>query len=160
MRLASCLLLLACVLLSGCAELGYYGGPGVPFNRRAYWRWDGGYAAYQEPVVVYVPVYPHHSPPPTVSAPEPIHHPFSAPSALAAIHAVDLAPCIARGAPHAYGHAQLTFLPDGGISNVLIDAPEGMSPDAVTCIGASLGAARAPAFDGAPMRVGATYYIH
>jgi hypothetical protein len=165
MRLALCLVFsLGCLLLSGCAEGTYFNDHGYGYSHAPrgprLWNWGEWNAAEQEPVIVYVPVYTHRAaPPPNVTPPEPIHRSFSAPSALAAIHALDLAPCTARGAPRGYGHAQITFLPDGKASTVLIDAPEGVPPDAVACLGASLGAARVPAFDGAPMTVGASYFM-
>ena len=150
-------------LLGGCAQAAYYRchhcwgsrpdvcslTPVADEERRA--------LAVADETPLYVAVIPHQ--PPRVTAPEPTHTPFDSAAALAAIHDVDLSPCGARGAARSYGHARITFDHTGRASTVLIDSPGGLTSDAVTCIGDALGRASAPPFDGAPITVGASYFV-
>ena len=154
---------LTAALLSGCASIPYYRchscwrsrpdvctlTPVADEERRA--------LAVANDTPLYIAEIPHQ--PPRVTAPEPTHTPFDSAAALAAIHDVDLSPCSARGAARSYGHARITFDPTGRASAVLIDSPAGMTSDAVTCIGNALGQASAPPFDGAPITVGASYFV-
>jgi hypothetical protein len=98
--------------------------------------------------------------PAAVTAPDPVHVAFDATAAQAALGAVDLSGCIVRGAPKGYGHARVTFGSDGHATRVVVDSPSGMPNDAVTCIGTGLGTATTPAFDGAPIVVGATFRLN
>jgi hypothetical protein len=45
------------------------------------------------------------------------------------------------------------------VAKVAVDAPGGMSPRAVECIGLALGHAAVPEFTGAPVTVGAGFYV-
>lgn len=84
---------------------------------------------------------------------------FDAKSARAALSEVDLAPCRAAGAPRGYGHAKVTFNPDGSASKVVVDTPSGLSPEAVKCIGDRLGAVSVPEYAGSLVTVGSTWFI-
>jgi hypothetical protein len=77
----------------------------------------------------------------------------------AAVERVDLSPCRAEGVPDGYGHARLTLRPEGSVSKVTIDAPSGMTPEAVRCLGKELGDARVPPFSGSPITVGMTFLV-
>jgi hypothetical protein len=84
---------------------------------------------------------------------------FDAKSARAALGAVDLASCRAEGAPRGYGHAKVTFNPDGKASKVVVDTPDGLSPSAVKCIGDRLGAVTVPEYEGSFITVGTTWFV-
>jgi hypothetical protein len=84
---------------------------------------------------------------------------FDAKSARAALGAVDLATCRAEGAPRGYGHAKVTFNPDGKASKVVVDTPDGLSPSAVKCIGDRLGAVSVPEYEGSFITVGTTWFV-
>lgn len=114
--------------------------------------------------VYYQPVYYVNAPPPlpasakdrvtTGESPN-----FDAKSARAALGAVDLAPCRAEGAPRGYGHAKVTFNPDGKASKVVVDTPDGLSESAVKCIGDRLGAVTIPEYEGSYITVGTTWFV-
>src|SRR4029078_10802883 len=89
----------------------------------------------EERVVVERVVYVE-APPPVVvmppprdreraAAPEP--GPFPAAQARAALSDVDLSACRDVGAPRGHGHAQVTFNPDGAVSEVVVDTPDGLT---------------------------------
>jgi hypothetical protein len=168
------------VLAAGCTPYGYYGYYTYHRGGRLAWheqRWvargarpifavgfhpaaDDDQAAIEEAEEVNVDSgrsIPHL--PARVTATEPEHVAFDSGAALAAIHAIDLAPCAARGAVRGYGHAKVTFADDGRATKVVIDAPQGMPADAVACVGELLGKATVPEFDGAPITVGSTYLV-
>lgn len=84
---------------------------------------------------------------------------FDAKSARAALGAVDLAACRAEGAPRGYGHAKVTFNPDGKASKVVVDTPDGLSSSAVKCIGDRLGAVTVPEYEGSYITMGTTWFI-
>jgi hypothetical protein len=159
-----------CALATGCAPYGYYG-------HRHYWHRHAYVYAAEGPTLGYHPAEdddraaiavaqmgnvddyvgtPHLTPRADATA-EPAH--FDPGAALNALHAVDLAPCASRGAPRGYGHARVTFDADGRADRVVIESPPGLSPDAVACVGNTLGAAKVPPFDGAPIAVGASYRV-
>jgi hypothetical protein len=118
----------------------------------------------REEVVVYQnapPVYvvappPRVAPPPPAPAPPPA---FDAPAARASLDSIELGTCRAQGAPLGYGHARVTFEPDGTVGRVAIDSPTGLSDAAVKCIGAALGAATVPRFSGPAAAVPAPFYV-
>jgi hypothetical protein len=118
----------------------------------------------REEVVVYQnapPVYvvapqPRVAPPPPAPAPLPA---FDAAAARAALDAIELGTCRADGAPLGYGHARVTFEPDGTVGHVAIDSPSGLSDAAVKCIGAVLGTATVPPFAGPAAAVPAPFYV-
>lgn len=137
-----------------------------------------------EPVVVeVVPVpQPEPAPPPPVlrRAPVPTHvfmapaaspagaatsstpgapAPLDPAAARAALSTRDVASCSRRGVPHGYGHATVVFAPDGSAASVTIDAPAGISPDGVACLGDELGRARMPPFAGGAVSVGTTWFV-
>jgi hypothetical protein len=70
-----------------------------------------------------------------------------------------VASCKERGLSPGYGHAKVTFGPDGHPTKVAIDAPPNLGPEAVGCVGEKLGAVVVPPFDGAPVSVGTTWYV-
>jgi hypothetical protein len=81
-----------------------------------------------------------------------------APGAREALAKAPVASCKDRGVPTGYGHAKVTFAPNGHATKVVIDAPANLAPEAVACVGDKLGAATVPPFDGAPVTVGTTWY--
>jgi len=118
----------------------------------------------REEVVVYQnapPVYVVTQPRPAPAPPPPPAPPaaFDAAAARAALDGLDLGTCRAQGAPLGYGHARVTFTPDGAVSHVAIDSPSGLSDSAVRCIGAALGTARVPPFGGPAAAVPAPFYV-
>ena len=108
----------------------------------------------EPPEVVYVEALP-----PRATPPEPERRPFDAMTARSSLRAVDLEPCAARGAPHGHGHARVVFAQQGNVTEVTIDAPEGLPPDAVACIGERLGRATVPPFDGSDVAAGITFHV-
>jgi hypothetical protein len=112
---------------------------------------------YQNAPPVYVVTQPARvAPPPPPPAP-PV--PFDAAAAKESLENVDLGACRAAGAPLGYGHARVTFQPDGTVSHVAIDSPSGLSDSAVRCLGAALGTATAPRFEGVPAALPAPFYV-
>lgn len=86
---------------------------------------------------------------------------FDAKGARAALGAVAVSACRAEGAPRGYGHAKVTFNPDGKASKVVVDTPDGLSSSAVTvkCIGDRLGAVVVPQYAGNLVTVGTTWFV-
>jgi hypothetical protein len=112
---------------------------------------------YENAPPVYVVTQPARvAPPPPPPAP-PV--PFDPAAAKESLEGVDLGACRASGAPLGYGHARVTFQPDGTVTHVAIDSPSGLSDSAVRCLGAALGTATAPPFEGAPAAVPAPFYV-
>lgn len=116
--------------------------------------------------VYYQPVYYVNAPPapaPPPSAKDRVTtdeaQSFDAKSARAALGAVDLAVCRAEGAPRGYGHAKVTFNPDGKASKVVVDTPDGLPAPAVKCIGDRLGAVTVPEYEGSYVTVGTTWFV-
>jgi len=73
---------------------------------------------------------------------------FDAGRAYAAIDRVDLGPCRARGLAIGYGHALMTYSPDGSVANVALELPEPSSRDATWCADQVFRTARVSPFDG------------
>ena len=84
---------------------------------------------------------------------------FDAKRARVALGSVDLSSCRLVGAPRGYGHATVTFNPDGGASKVVVDTPSGLGDLAVKCIGDRLGAVTVPQFQGSLVSVGTTWFV-
>lgn len=84
---------------------------------------------------------------------------FDAKAARTALGAVDLATCRDVGAPRGYGHAKVTFNPDGKASKVVVDTPDNMNARAVQCIGDRLGAVSIPEYQGSLVTVGTTWFV-
>jgi hypothetical protein len=112
-----------------------------------------------EPPAASVLVVPPLSPLPSAPAPNAMHGPFDAAAARRALGAVDLSACRQHTAPRGYGHATITYTPDGTPVMVAVDAPSGLSPDAASCIGDRLGAFPVAPFSGGPVTVGTTYFV-
>jgi hypothetical protein len=124
---------------------------------------DAAQSAPPEPEVVYVPVYPvperpvPPSPPAATSAPPRVL--FDGGAATDSVHELDLGACVARGVPAGYGHARLTFDPDGRVTAVAVDRPAGVRADGVQCLGQLLSRASAPRFDGSPATLGVRFEV-
>jgi len=122
--------------------------------------------APEERVVVERVVYVE-APPPVVVMPPPRDRerpaaelpPFPAARARAALGDVDLSSCREVGAPRGHGHAQVTFNPDGAVSKVVVDTPDGLPPAAVQCIGDRLGAVKVVEYKGSLVTVGTTWFV-
>lgn len=182
---AIALLLVAAVFASGCYA-GPRRGVYVGSHHHHHHRSDGADVAFaavglvaaaailasserehREPErIYYQPVYYVNGPPapPTpASAKDRVTNDetrsFDAKSARAALGAVDLAACRAEGAPRGYGHAKVTFNPDGKASKVVVDTPDGLSQSAVNCIGDRLGAVAVPEYEGSYVTVGTTWFV-
>jgi hypothetical protein len=84
---------------------------------------------------------------------------FDAQAARASLNQVDLSSCKAHGAERGWGRAKLTFTDQGYIAKVAFDEQAKMSPAAMRCIGDKLGTARAPAFGGADMTMGYSWFV-
>jgi len=84
---------------------------------------------------------------------------FDAPGARAALNQVDLSACKAEGAERGWGHAKLTFTDQGYVAKVAFDEPAKMDPAVMRCIGDKLGTARAPAFIGADVSMGYSWFV-
>lgn len=85
--------------------------------------------------------------------------PFDAHAARAALSEIDVSPCREAGAPAGFGHAKVTFNPDGRSSKVVVDEPSGMSAAAAKCIGDRIGTATVPPFRGSLVTMGTTYHV-
>jgi hypothetical protein len=115
---------------------------------------------YQNAPPVYVVTQPRPAPAPPPPAPAPAPPAaFDAAAARAALDDTDLGSCKAEGAPLGYGHARVTFAPDGGVSHVAIESPSGLSGSAVRCIGAALGTATVPPFGGPASAVPTPFWV-
>jgi hypothetical protein len=110
----------------------------------------GTYGAYRP----YVP-----PPPPRVTAPDPVHVAFDQTKAHVALEAIDLSACKTLGAPAGYGRARVTFGAEGKTKQVAIQAPDGLSKEAVECLGEHIGAAEVPPFDGASIEMETSYRV-
>ena len=82
---------------------------------------------------------------------------FDPASARGALAATDVTSCGPAGAAAGYGHATVTFNPDGVISKVVIDEPSGLSPEAVRCVGDRLGTVKLAPFRGSLVTVGTVF---
>ena len=85
--------------------------------------------------------------------------PFDAAAARTALASVDLGPCREAGAPRGYGHAQITYAGSGAITQVVVDAPSGLPPQAVACVGDRLGTATSSPFGGRDVTVATSWFI-
>ena len=133
---------------------------------------EGLHDAPSEPEVhpAYVPAPSDAPPPPPMLAPRPSAPPedarvpaldsFDPIVARNALHAVDLRACHdAQAAPIGYGHAKVTFNPDGSVKTILVDSPAGLNEAVVACIGAKLSEARVPEFRGPATTAGFAFRI-
>ncbi len=84
---------------------------------------------------------------------------FDPQAARAAVSRVDVSACRAAGAPAGWGHAKVTFNPDGTASKVVLDEPSGLSASAVQCIGSRVGAVTLPRFKGSLVTMGTTFHV-
>jgi hypothetical protein len=84
---------------------------------------------------------------------------FDPQAARAALTRVDVAGCREAGAPVGWGHAKVTFSPDGTASKVVIDEPSGLSPSAVQCLGSRVGAVKLTRFKGSLVTMGTTFHV-
>lgn len=84
---------------------------------------------------------------------------FDAKAARAELSRVDLSACRDAGAPRGYGHAKVTFNPDGRASKVVVDTPAGLSDAAVKCVGDRLGMVTVPTYEGSLVTMGSTWFV-
>ncbi|MBX3187610.1 MAG: hypothetical protein KF819_11370 [Labilithrix sp.] len=82
---------------------------------------------------------------------------FDAAAARARLGAADLSAC--GGSSRGWGHAKITFNPDGAISKVVIDEPKGLSDETVSCIGRELGRVTVPPFSGSYITMGTSFHF-
>jgi|HubBroStandDraft_2_1064218.scaffolds.fasta_scaffold118409_2 hypothetical protein len=98
--------------------------------------------------------------PPSDGPPPPSPRRFDATAAKVSLEHVDVSPCRALGLPRGYLHARATFDTSGAATQVVVDAPAGLSADTVACIGRSIGDATVPSFDGdGGVSVGASWFV-
>jgi hypothetical protein len=97
--------------------------------------------------------------PPPLGATDPEHAAFDPVPVLEAIDRLDLSPCTASGALIGWGRARLTFEPSGAVSNVVVESTAGLPETAVECIRAQLSGVSASRFEGAPITIGASYFV-
>ena len=104
-------------------------------------------------------------PPPTPRSPRDLVEddvelpPFDPHAARSALNGIEVSTCREAGAPTGFGHAKVTFNPDGRISKVVVDEPPGMSEAAAKCIGDRIGTATVPPFKGSLVTMGTTYHV-
>lgn len=101
--------------------------------------------------------------PVTLDPPRPVDPsgaaPFDAARARAALDNVDLIACREVGAPHGQGHAKMALHPSGAITDVVVDAPAALPPEAVKCICSAFGRATVPVFRGHAVSFETKIYI-
>lgn len=115
---------------------------------------------YVQPVVyVSAPAGPAPPPSPRDRIAKSDATPFDAKGARAALAEVDLSSCRALGAPRGYGHAKVTFNPDGKVSKVVVDTPSGLEERAAHCVGDRLGTASVAEYRGSLVTVGTTWFV-
>ncbi len=107
----------------------------------------------REPAPHYAPLPPRPPPPPSTYRPL---DPAAPHAALAERKVVDCAPW---GLPRGYGHATVTFAPDGTVSSVALDAPQGVSERAAACVRDELATAKIPPFSGGAVTAGTTWFV-
>jgi hypothetical protein len=99
------------------------------------------------------------APPPEVTVPAQ-RKSLDAASARASLQHVDLGPCREHGLPRGYVHARVTFGNAGTPARIDLDGPEGLSKEAVTCVGGGLSRASMPPFVGdGNVPVGVTLFV-
>jgi hypothetical protein len=92
--------------------------------------------------------------------PRPPHGPqFQAATARNLLAAVSMEACAESGLPAGYGHARVTFAPEGNVSGVFVDAPASLPAAAAACVSQRLSAVVVPAFGGAPMTAGTQWLL-
>jgi hypothetical protein len=80
--------------------------------------------------------------------------------ARASVQQVDLAACREHGLPRGYVHARVTFGNAGTPARIDLDGPDGLSKEAVTCVGRGLSRASMPPFVGdGNIPVGVTLFV-
>jgi len=147
------------LLSSGCIRgggaalfgMGMMTGAAVAMSERGYL--EEVVVVQQPPVLLAVPVEAAAPPPPPPRR-------FDPTAAKASLEHVDFGACRPLGVPRGYLHARATFGNAGNSTEVLVDSPAGLSPEAVACVGRSIGGATVPPFDGdGSVTVGASWFI-
>jgi hypothetical protein len=128
-------------------------------------------AQHHEPETVYVDrvVVVHEAAPPPPAPPSPPPPPppppararaFDVTGARIALEQSGVPECRDQGVPRGTVHARVRFANSGTVAGVVIDAPGGLSSEAVTCIGDRITAAMAPPFDGdASPWIGQSWFV-
>jgi hypothetical protein len=103
---------------------------------------------------------PQPSPPPPRQIENPDSPPFDATTARGLLNSIDVSACKDAGTGgEMYGHAKVTFDPDGHITKVVVDEPRGLSPATVSCVGSRLGLVTVQPFRGSSVTMGTTYRL-
>jgi len=106
------------------------------------------------PVLMAVPA------PSSAKLPPPEPRRFDATAAKGVLDGIDLSECHAMGLPRGYLHARATFANTGAVTKVVVDAPSGLSPSAVSCVGRAVSSVAVPAYDGDEgVTMGASWFV-
>lgn len=84
---------------------------------------------------------------------------FDAAAAATALKAVELVKCKVAGGPRGEGHVSVTFAPEGGATEVVVDGGPYVRSPVERCISGQFKGARVPAFKGEPVKVGKKFRI-
>ncbi len=84
--------------------------------------------------------------------------PFDRGAAASALARVAIAPCAASGQVGT-GHANVTFVPSGTVSSVVVDDANFAGTPAGRCVQTAFFSARVPAFSGAPVTIGKSFTL-
>ncbi len=85
--------------------------------------------------------------------------PFDRASGQLALQRADVAACRARGVPRGHVHALVTFAGTGTVRSIVVDAPPGLTADAVACLGERIGAVNVASFVGADATLGVSWLV-
>jgi len=152
-------------LLSGCGR-HYYGYHGHGHYERVVIvtkRPPRGQRVYVDHRVYYTTNnYNNAAPPPVATPPRPVANdapPFDSNAARTQFNDIDVTSCRDAGTASGFGHANVTFSPDGRVTKVLVDEPRGLSTEAVSCVGSRLGTVSVSPFRGSAVTMGTTYRL-
>jgi hypothetical protein len=84
---------------------------------------------------------------------------FDATAAKVALERANLAECQAQGLPSGYVHLHATFARTGAVTKVVVDAPSGLSPDAVACVGHAVAEIAIPPYEGDGVSLGVSWFV-
>jgi hypothetical protein len=83
---------------------------------------------------------------------------FDSAAAAQALNAIDLRACSKAG-PTGPGHARVTFLPSGAVSQVAVDAPELQGTATGRCVAQAYRRVQVAPFAGPPLTVGKRFVV-